>query len=643
MNLKELLNDISKLIGLPLSSVNANSDKLLTLLELDTNEGKYFVKPATGKKASRNIYEFEYILRDLLEFGYANVESSLGGSGSSRQHPETILSNLPYIEYFKYKNKKHILLVDKPSHDFGTLKEATSNELRKVRAALAAREKLSLYEIHKSLKQVNVLIDSSLKEIRTKYPGELKQDGISECISILNTLEDEFSPIFFNSHNILTHEDSTNSLFINSQYKLNKDSAEEDDESDNETEDVFDNEPVSFDRKNLKIRQIVMSFTLIYDRIQYKEIELQPDFQRKERVWSQKEKSLLIESILLGLPIPMFYFAEREDGNWLIVDGLQRTTTIFDYMRGEFVLTDLKYFKDPEDSVYRKSFQDLPRQYQRKIREYQINGHLISVEKNDFEMVRELFQRINTYGRALSAQEIRCALNPGSSIPFIRYLAETPEFVDATFGKVNDKRMKDMEYVLGIISHILFGYIDYNFNREDEFLVNTMQYLNKYNFKLNSKFSDDKPKVLPEWSTTECDPLFYTLFNTFKKGLFVSEQVFGSFRFKKKNSDSLNKQLVIMLVSVFALLPDEVIQVVINKRDSFVIEFERLMNGDTQAVIPWISESYNVQKDKDFEYSISQSTGKKVTILYRFSNFVEMIKNFTGENIIIKGITKDAN
>lgn len=104
MNLKELLNDILKLIGLTLAPVNSNSETI-TLIELDKDSGKYYVKPVSGKKVSRNIHEFEHILKDLLEFGYANVESSLGGSGSSRHHPETILSNLPYIEHFKYKNK----------------------------------------------------------------------------------------------------------------------------------------------------------------------------------------------------------------------------------------------------------------------------------------------------------------------------------------------------------------------------------------------------------------------------------------------------------------------------------------------------------------------------------------------------------
>ncbi|EEF7521534.1 DUF262 domain-containing protein, partial [Salmonella enterica] len=489
-------------------------------------------------------------------------------------------------------------------------------ELRKVKAALTAKDTLNYYEIHKKLNQINNQISYSLQEVSTKYPGEIRQEGITECLQSLTLLEESFSQIFFKTNKRVEplFEDS---LSLNSQ--TDNDNLEED--LDNDEEDIDYNEKASFDRKNLKIRQLTMSFSLIYDRIQYNEIELQPDFQRKERVWSQKEKSLLIESILLGLPIPMFYFAERENGTWLIVDGLQRTTTIFDYMRGKFILTDLKYFNDPNDSVYKKSFQDLPRQYQRKIREYQINGHLISVEKNDFEMVRELFQRINTYGRALSPQEIRCALNPGSSIPFIRYLAETPEFIDSTFGKVNPKRMKDMEYVLGIISFILFSYRDYKYNREDDFLVHTMKYLNKFNFKLNGTFSDEEGHSLPQWKNDECSEVFYTLFEKFKKGISISNNIFGTHRFKKKNSPSINKQLLIMMVSVFALLDDDIVAELISTKNKFIAKFDGLISGDIPSYVDWISESYN-DSDKDFDYAISQSTGKKATILYRFDNFI---------------------
>lgn len=639
MNQLQLLNDLMNLVGVPLRPINSNADTI-TLLDIDLDTGRYFVKPNSGKRVSRNIEEFDSILKDLLEFGYANVETSLGGSGSSRHHPETLLSNLPYIEHFKYSKKKHILLVDSDTHDFATLKEVSGHELRKLRTALTSREKLSLYKVHKKLSIINNLIENSLKEVSMKYPGELKQDGISQCINMISSLNEEFSQIFFKSHVDLKKNNIIEpDLKLSNHNIASKDSEDDDVENDNDSEDVFDNSNVNFNRNNLKIRQIVMSFSLIYDRIQYKEIELQPDFQRKERVWSAKEKSLLIESILLGLPIPMFYFAEREDGSWLIVDGLQRTTTIFDYMRGEFSLTDLKYFKGPEDSVYKKKFQDLPRQYQRKIREYQINGHLISVEKNDFEMVRELFQRINTYGRVLSAQEIRCALNPGSSIPFIRYLAETTDFIEATFGKINPKRMKDMEHTLGIVSHILFGYKNYNYNREDEFLVDTMKYLNNFSFKLDGKFSEDDIRILPSWKENECDSIFYDILLRFTKGLTISRDIFGDSRFKKIKSESLNKQLVIMLVSVFALLDEDICEELVNNKNDFLEEFYKLMSGETESFIPWISESYNEQSDKDFEYSISQSTGKKTTILFRFGNFVELISRFTARNINLEGIS----
>lgn len=639
MYLLKLLEDIKNLVGISLRPINSNADSI-TLLDVDLDSGRYFVKPSTGKRVSRNINELEVILESLLEFGYANVETALGGSGSSRHHPETVLANLPYIEYFKFKNKKHIMLLESSSHDYATLKEASGQELRKIRLALNAKEKLNLFDTHRKLDHVSSLINDALREISTKYPGELKKDSISECIEIINSLDNSFSQIFYKSF----ENPKRNPEVIRPKDLLLKDSyssknlEEDEDESDSDqSTDDDSTKSTTLDRKNLKIRQIVMSFSLIFDRIQHNEIELQPDFQRKERVWNSKEKSLLIESILLGLPIPMFYFAEREDGSWLIVDGLQRTTTIFDYMRGEFGLTDLKYFNNPEDSVYKKKFQDLPRQYQRKIREYQINGHLISVEKNDFEMVRELFQRINTYGRALSAQEIRCALHPGSSIPFIRYLAESGDFIDATFGRINPKRMKDMEFVLGIVSHILFGYEDYNYNREDDFLVNSMKYLNGFSFKLDGKFEDDL-NALPSWEQDECDMIFFKLHQYFKKGLYLSQEIFGDLRFKKTKSETINKQLVVMLVSVFSLLDDDKANKILSERESFVEQFYKLLNGEIKSSIPWISDTYNSQLEKNFDYSISQSTGKRTTILYRFGNFVDLIENFTGEKTVIKGI-----
>ncbi|MVD67329.1 DUF262 domain-containing protein, partial [Vibrio cholerae] len=74
-----------------------------------------------------------------------------------------------------------------------------------------------------------------------------------------------------------------------------------------------------------------------------------PEYQRKDRIWPIKDRARLIESILLGLPLPVFYFAERAnkdaesevDFDWVVIDGLQRTTTLVDFVQGKFALKDL--------------------------------------------------------------------------------------------------------------------------------------------------------------------------------------------------------------------------------------------------------------------------------------------------------------
>ena len=111
-----------------------------------------------------------------------------------------------------------------------------------------------------------------------------------------------------------------------------------------------------------KIRQLTPVVSLIYDRLSFEEIELQPDFQRKDRVWPEPRKSKLIESILMGLPLPVFYFAEKPNGDWIIVDGLQRITTIYDFMRGKFKLNGLEVLKD----LNGRTFSSLERAEQRK-------------------------------------------------------------------------------------------------------------------------------------------------------------------------------------------------------------------------------------------------------------------------------------
>src|SRR6266481_565806 len=116
----------------------------------------------------------------------------------------------------------------------------------------------------------------------------------------------------------------------------------------------YDPEQIRVDSKTFSLRQVL-------DMIDEGDLELAPDFQRL-KVWSPIQKSRLIESILLRIPLPAFYFSSDESGGLQVVDGLQRLSTIHDYVRGGkdrksfFPLDGLEYL---QDQVGRKKFKEL--------------------------------------------------------------------------------------------------------------------------------------------------------------------------------------------------------------------------------------------------------------------------------------------
>ncbi|MDC5395753.1 DUF262 domain-containing protein, partial [Acinetobacter baumannii] len=128
------------------------------------------------------------------------------------------------------------------------------------------------------------------------------------------------------------------------------------------------------------IRRQTPSLALLYDRLRYEEIEIQPEYQRKDRIWDDKRKSRLIESILMGLPLPIFYFGERiKNDHWIVIDGLQRLTTIQDFMKGDF---SLKLDEDsPLFHLNGKTYRDFDRKEARSIREYEITAYVIDVNE----------------------------------------------------------------------------------------------------------------------------------------------------------------------------------------------------------------------------------------------------------------------
>jgi hypothetical protein len=179
-----------------------------------------------------------------------------------------------------------------------------------------------------------------------------------------------------------------------------------------------------------KIRITTKSFTLreIVVQIEDNEIDLSPDFQR-EYVWKARQRTRLVESILLGIPLPAFYFNQSESGSYQVVDGVQRLSTIAAFMKDEHRLSkiDLEYLSDLDALTYSQ----LDTAAIRRFRSTQIVVHVIEPQTPD-EVKYDIFNRVNTLGSPLSAQEIRHAMSSAHSRSFFGKLVESEAFDAAT-------------------------------------------------------------------------------------------------------------------------------------------------------------------------------------------------------------------
>jgi Protein of unknown function DUF262 len=210
--------------------------------------------------------------------------------------------------------------------------------------------------------------------------------------------------------------------------------------------------------------------------MQNHEIILQPEFQRNE-VWKRAAQSRLIESLLIRIPIPAFYMDATNDEKWLVVDGQQRLSTlrqfVIDKSNDRLRLTGLEFLGRDLNGA---DFDSLERPLQRRIKETNVTVYLIE-KGTPPEVKLNVFKRINTGGLPLSAQEIRHALNGPKVNEMLKELAKSDEFLRATGGSVQPKRMADREYVIRFFAFLLKrpeGYTE-DF---DLFLSNAMKEIN---------------------------------------------------------------------------------------------------------------------------------------------------------------------
>jgi hypothetical protein len=196
---------------------------------------------------------------------------------------------------------------------------------------------------------------------------------------------------------------------------------DEDTRGDTESASPWDPSLIRITTKNFTLREIS-------EQINLDEIDLSPDFQR-EYVWKHLQRTRLIESILLGIPLPAFYFNQEDDATYQVVDGVQRLSTISLFMNDGHRLIghDLEYMKELDGLKYSQLNQALMRRF----RSTQIVVHIIEPQTPD-EVKYDIFNRVNTLGSPLSAQEIRHAMARPRSREFLRKLSEFETFDQAT-------------------------------------------------------------------------------------------------------------------------------------------------------------------------------------------------------------------
>ena len=165
---------------------------------------------------------------------------------------------------------------------------------------------------------------------------------------------------------------------------------------------------------------------------------------------------------MLKIPLPAFYFDASKEDEWIVIDGLQRLTAFQNYLVGnkqedgsskKSCFKGMQYLTDFNG----KTFDELPRQYIRRIKESSIVAYTVTQGTPD-EVAFNIFQRINTGGIQLNDQEIRQALYSGRGTDLLKELAERKEFQEATQFAVKSERMLDREYVLRFLS---FTELDY--------------------------------------------------------------------------------------------------------------------------------------------------------------------------------------
>lgn len=376
----------------------------------------------------------------------------------------------------------------------------------------------------------------------------------------------------------------------------------ESEQSGTENSEIYEDDEVQpFDPEDIKVHAKPFSLRLVSDMIDDEDIDLSPDFQRNF-VWNSFQKSRLIESILLRIPLPMFYFSEDPDGRITIVDGLQRLTTIKEFMDNKFALKDLEYLNDSCGGRYyetKDNKKGLDKKYMRWFNQTQFSVNVID-PSSPSKVKYDIFRRINTGGKPLNNQEIRNCLAGKELRNILQQMTALEEFKTATDYSIKARRMEDQEVAL-------------------RFMMFRKYYDLHENFDIYNGYMDTSLNDFTESLRIAEEEALKDYLKTYSKAMINAQYLFGSkFAFRKVRPKDLepnaSKQLINKALFVCW-------SVLLSYYDPEKIKD---LNSEFSLLEPLADEIYN---DNELLNYLSYGTNAKNNLNYALKSCETIIEN----------------
>ncbi|MDE0030311.1 MAG: DUF262 domain-containing protein [Deltaproteobacteria bacterium] len=196
---------------------------------------------------------------------------------------------------------------------------------------------------------------------------------------------------------------------------------------------------------------------------------MDPDFQR-EFIWPEDKQSKLIESVIMRIPLPVFYMAEDDEGRMVVVDGLQRLSTF-----QRFVKDQLRLRLPDRRELDGRRFSELSSKLQNRVEDCNLIFYIID-SKAPEQARLDIFERVNS-GEPLTRQQMRNSLFMGPATRFLKTESATDTFVEATGDSLNRKKMRDREFVNRFCAFRLLPLAEYGGDM-DKFLAQCLRRMN---------------------------------------------------------------------------------------------------------------------------------------------------------------------